>query len=375
MLPGPTNVPPRVMQAMIKPVINHRGPEFKELYARLIQNAKLVFGTEHHMAILSASGTGGVEAALTNVMRPGDEIIVPVMGTFSSRVRDMVKTFGGNPVEITIDLGKNVTVDQVEDALKKTKRTKAVVVVYNETSTGATARCLKEIGDICARTDTLFVVDAISILGGDELPVDDWSVDVCIAGSQKCLMTPPGLALVSINDRALKVMENSKRAYYFDLVANIKQQEEGQTPYTPALPLYYALDEALQMILQEGMEARIHRHKICAEAFYNGFGALKLEPFAAKEFRSNTVISINCPPRLEASKFRALLREKYGVVIAGGMGPIKEKILRVGNMGTIGPEEVLTTINAFGNALRAMDYDANTAAGVMEATRRLEAVS
>ncbi len=372
MLPGPTNVPQRVIQAMVRPIINHRGPEFRELYARLIENSKRVFETKGDLIILSASGTGGVEAAVTNITAPGDEVIVPVMGTFSGRVSDMVNRFGGKAIEIPIELGRSVTADQVKQALDRAKGPRAVIVVYNETSTGCTARSLREIGEVCRGRDTLFVADAISILGGDELPVDEWGVDICVTGSQKCLMAPPGLALVSVNQKAWKVIEGNRRSYYFDLLAYKKNLDEGQTPYTPALPLYYALDEALQMILEEGMEARVRRHRICAEAFYNGFTAIDFKPFAAKEFRSNVVLALTPPAGVEVPKFRALLEEKYGVVVAGGMGPIKEKIIRVGSMGMVSQREVLATIGAFEEALLNADQRIEAGAGLAEAVKSLE---
>jgi len=373
MLPGPTNVPPRVMQAMVRPIINHRGPEFRELYSRLIENSKKVFNTKGDMIILSASGTGGVEAAITNIIAPAEKVIVPVMGIFSERVRDMIRRFGGEPIEISIEPGRSVMGDQVKQALEKLGRDpRAVIVVYNETSTGCTTRSLKEIGDLLKGRETLFIVDAISILGGDELPVDDWGVDICIAGSQKCLMAPPGLVLLSVNEKAWKVIDRNRRTYYFDLLAYRKNLEERQTPFTPALPLFFALDEALQMILEEGMEARIRRHRICAEAFYNGFSAIDFKPFAAKEFRSNVVISLTPPSGVEVSKFRSVLREKYGVVVAGGMGSLKEKIIRVGSMGTVSQREVLATVGAFEEALLNFDYKVEIGSGLGEAAKSLE---
>lgn len=354
MIPGPTNVPERVMQALAKPIINHRGPEFHEFYAGLIEKAKRIFQTKGDVFVLSCSGTGGVECALSNVISPGDEVLVPVNGVFSQRLKQKVERLGGGVVEVKAELGKAATPEQIEAAAEG-RKLRAIAVVYNETSTGATARGLKEVGEIARARGALFLVDAISILGGDELPVDEWGVDLCITGSQKCLACPPGLALVSVSERAWRVIEQAqRRAYYFDLLEMREFQKRLETPFTPALPLYFALDAALELIEEEGLKARIRRHRECARAFYSGLEGLGLEPFAAKPWRSNTVISIKNPPGVEGRELRELMREKYGVVIAGGMGELKEKILRIGNMGIINQSLVSRTLEALKGALREL---------------------
>ncbi|MGA2237669.1 MAG: alanine--glyoxylate aminotransferase family protein [Candidatus Bathyarchaeia archaeon] len=351
MLPGPTNVPSRVMRAMAKPVINHRGPEFRELYRRMLDNLKFVFETKGDVFVFTASGTGGVECAIRNILSNGDKIAVPVNGVFSERLRNAVTAFGGKGIEIPIDWGSAITPAQVEELFKKEKNIKALAVVYNETSTGATTRNLKEMGKICHDNGALFVVDAISILGGDALPVDEWGVDMCVAGSQKCLMTPPGLVMLSVNDRAWKVAETARRSYYFDLLEYRKFLANYETPYTPAVTLFYALDEALLMIREEGLQPRYDRHNLCARSLYAGLEALGFQIFPRAEFRSQVVVAANYLPEVDDKKFRDLLRERYHVVVAGGMGKLKGTMFRIGVMGTVSEFEILTTIGAIESTL------------------------
>jgi len=351
MLPGPTNVPSRVMRAMAKPVINHRGPEFRELYGRILENLKFVFDTKGDAFVLTASGTGGIECAIRNILSNGDKVAVPVNGVFSERLRNAVSAFGGKGIDIPIEWGKAITPPQVEELFRKEKDIKAFAVVYNETSTGATTRNLKEIGKICHDHGALFVVDAISILGGDALPVDEWGVDICVAGSQKCLMTPPGLVILSVSERAWKIAETARRSYYFDLLEYKQFLKNYETPYTPAVTLFYALDEALLMIKEEGLQPRYDRHNLCARSLYEGLEALGFKIFPHKEFRSQTVVAANYLLEIDDKKFRELLKDRYHVVIAGGMGKTKGAIFRIGVMGMVSQFEILTTIGAIESTL------------------------
>jgi len=357
MLPGPTNVPSRVMRAMAKPIINHRGPEFHELYRRILEDLKFVFETKGDVFVLTASGTGGIECAIRNVLTNGDKVAVPVNGVFSQRLANAVTAFGGEGIEIPIEWGRGITPKQVEDLFATEKNVKALAVVYNETSTGTTTRNIKEIGKICHDHNALFIIDAISILGGDELPVDDWGVDICIGGSQKCLMTPPGLVVLSVNDRAWKVVETARRSYYFDLLEHREFLKKHETPFTPAVTLFYALDEALLMIKEEGLGPRYLRHKICATALYEGLEALSFKIFPDRKYRSNVVIASSYPSHIDDKKFRDLLREQYHVVVAGGMGRLKGTMFRVGVMGTVSRFEVLTTVGAIESVLADLKHD------------------
>jgi len=371
MLPGPTNVPDRVMQAMLKSIINHRGPEFEALFESVTRNLKYVFQTNQDAFILTSSGTGGVECAISNIINPGDKVIVPVFGFFSERLEEKIIRHGGKPVEIPVEWGEAPTAEQIEEVIKKEKNAKAVAVVYNETSTGATVRDLPHIGMITQENNLILMVDAISILGGDQLPVDKWNIDLCVAGSQKCLACPPGLAVVSVSEKAWQtIQKTTNKPYYFDLIQIRDFAQKKATPFTPALPLYYALDEALKTIREEGLENRIKRHETCAKAFYAAFEALNIEPYPLLNVRSNTVITINVPSSVDPAKVQQTMKARYKVEIAGGMGKIKQQVLRIGCMGIISEKETLTTIGAFENAMKDLNYPVKKGAGV-EAAREI----
>jgi aspartate aminotransferase-like enzyme len=341
-------------------MINHRGQEFREMHARIIQNAKYVFGTKNDLFVLSNSGTGGVESAVRNICSSGSKIIVPVNGEFSRRFLEAVNLLGGQGIEIPVELGNAVTVSQVEDVLRKNSPVAAVAVIYNETATGVTTPNLKQIGELCRKHNTLFLVDAISIQGGVELPVDEWGIDICVTGSQKCLMTPPGLALISVSPKAWEVIHKTPRSYYFDLQLCKQFMENNETPYTPAVTLFYALDEALQMIREEGLEARFKRHATCANAMYAAAEAMGLEPFARKDVRSKTVVAIKYPKGIEDKKFRGTLNSEYRIAVAGGMGKTKGQIFRVGIMGSVSEFEIMATATALESVLSEQGYDLTT---------------
>jgi aspartate aminotransferase-like enzyme len=372
MLPGPTNVPAQVLRAMLRPTINHRGSEFQALYRRIVENAKYVFETRNDLFVLTSSGTGGVECAVSNVTAPGDKVLVLVNGAFSGRAKDAVKAYGGSVVELEVEWGKAPTIDQVKAVLDKEKGIKTILTVYNETSTGATTKCLPEIGELCRERNILLVVDAISILGGSELPVDRWGIDICVTGSQKCLMSPAGLALISVSDRAwVKIQEMKQRRYYFDLQCYREFQKQNALPTTPSLPLFYALDEALQLIRQEGLESVFQRHESCSNAMYSAVEAMGLTPFAAQEFRSRTVAAIRYPPNVNGKEFRDLLLNKYNIIVAGGLGKLKDVTFRIGIMGKVGPPEVLQTVSALENALTDLHHPLRRGSGSETANRLL----
>jgi aspartate aminotransferase-like enzyme len=371
MLPGPTNVPQRVMNAMIKPIINHRGPKFREFYKELTQNLKYVFQTENDVFPLSCSGTGGVECAIANIVAKSDKLVVPVNGVFSERLAQTVEAFGGEAIKIPVEWGDAVTPNQVKEVLEN-ENIKGVAVVWNETSTGVTVKCLKEIGELCRKYDCLFIVDAISILGGDNLPVDELGVDICIAGSQKCLMTPPGLAAISISEKAWKIIEKTKGSkFYFDLVKYKEFAKKFETPYTPALPLFFAFGEALKMIKEEGLEARFKRHEACAKAFYNALEKMELNLYAKNHVRSNVVIAINNPPGITDEQIRSKLLKEYKVVVAGGMGKLKGTMFRIGIMGTVNAYYVIRTILALEQVLKELGFSFKFGEGLQAAKETL----
>jgi aspartate aminotransferase-like enzyme len=361
MLPGPTNVPNRVMQAMLAPVINHRSDDFRTLYKSIVEKTQKVFMTSNDIVLLTTSGTGAVEASVVNLIKRGDKAAIPVNGEFSTRLADLIDSWGGQAIRINATPGENPTYDKFEEAFDKHKDIKALYAVYNETSTGTTIRYMDKLGQLASRKGAYFIADSVSILGGDELPVDKWNIDICITASQKALAAPPGVAPISISKRAKKYMqENPPPTQYLNLKRYFKYYEEHfETPFTPALPLYNAFREALDMVLEEGMENRIRRHRVCAEAFYAGLSALGLTPFAKPDARSNMIIAVNYLQGMDDKKFRGLLSSEFKVLIAGGFGDLKGKVFRVGSMGEVGRYHVMRTISSIASAMNMLGVKTN----------------
>ena len=377
MLPGPTNVPERVMRAMMTHIINHRSDDFVELYTEVIEKTQQVFQTQNDVVALSSSGTGAVEASVVNIIKKGDKVIIPVNGEFSSRLSQMIEWQGANVVKLETPPGQNATFDQVKEAFDNNKDVKAFYVVHNETSTGTMVNYLDKIPDLISRNDAFYVVDSVSILGGIELPVDKWNVDVCMAGSQKALAAPPGISPISISPRAKEYMiKNPPPTMYFNLARYFKYYEESKhTPFTPALPLLYAYREALRIILEEGLEARFKRHKICSDALYAGLNSIGFTPFAKEEEdRSITIIALNYLEGLEDKTFRNTLAQKFRVLVAGGFGNLKGKVFRVGCMGEVHRYHVMRTISAISSTLAMMGYKTNAQEGLEIAEEKLKAL-
>ena len=374
MLPGPTNVPERVTRAMFTHIINHRSPDFVELYTEVIEKTQQVFQTKNDVVALSSSGTGAVEASVVNLIKKGDKVIIPVNGEFSSRLSQMLEWQGANVIKLETTPGTNATLEQVKEAFDNNKDVKAFYVVHNETSTGTQVKYLDKISELTSRNDSYYVVDSISLLGGVELPVDKWNIDVCMAGSQKALAAPPGISPISVSPRAKKYMvENPPPTMYFNLARYFKYYEESKhTPFTPALPLLYAFREALRMILEEGMDARIKRHKICSDALYSGLSAIGLTPFAKEEDRSITIIALNYLDGLDDNTFRNTLANKFRVLVAGGFGNLKGKVFRVGCMGEVHRYHVMRTISAIASTLDMMGYKTNTVNALKIAEEKLK---
>lgn len=353
MLPGPTNVPNRVINAMLTPMINHRSDDFRKLYKDIINKTQTVFETENDVVVLTTSGTGAVETSVINLIKKDDVVIIPVNGEFSTRLADLIDNYGGKTIRINSPYGQNPPIEKIEEAFEKNSNIKALYVVYNETSTGTTLRNLSKLGDICKAHGAYFVVDAVSILGGDELPVDKWNVDICFTATQKALAAPPGIAPISISKEAKKYMiENPPPSQYLNLKRYFKYYNDSfETPFTPALSLFYAYQEALNIIIEEGMENRINRHRKCANAFYSGLEALGFTPFADADSRSNVVLAVNYLPGIDDKKFRELISTKFKVLLAGGFGELKGKVFRVGCMGEVSSYHVMRTLSAISSSM------------------------
>lgn len=353
MLPGPTNVPNRVINAMLTPMINHRSDDFRKLYKDIINKTQTVFETENDIVVLTTSGTGAVETSVLNLIKKDDAVIIPVNGEFSTRLADLIDNYGGKTIRINSPYGQNPPIEKIEEAFEKNSNIKALYVVYNETSTGTTLRNLSKLGDLCKAHGAFFVVDAVSILGGDELPVDKWNVDVCFTATQKALAAPPGIAPISVSKEAKKYMiENPPPSQYLNLKRYFKYYNDSfETPFTPAVSLFYAYQEALNIIIEEGMQNRISRHRKCANAFYSGLEALGFTPFADADSRSNVVLAVNYLPGIDDKKFRELLSTKFKVLLAGGFGELKGKVFRVGCMGEVSSYHVMRTLSAISSSM------------------------
>ncbi|MEK0328164.1 MAG: alanine--glyoxylate aminotransferase family protein [Nitrosopumilus sp.] len=377
MLPGPTNVPNRVMRAMLAPIINHRSDDFVELYTDVIEKTQKVFETQNDIVVLSASGTGAVEASVINLVKKGDKIIIPVNGEFSNRLSQLIEGQGANVVRLETPPGQNATFDQIKEAFDNNKDVKAFYVVHNETSTGTMVNYLDKVSDLTSRNDTFYVVDSVSLLGGVELPVDKWNIDVCLTGSQKALAAPPGISPISVSAKAKKYMiENPPSTMYFNLARYFQYYEESKhTPFTPALPLLYAYREALTIMLEEGLQNVYKRHKICSDALYSGLSAIGLTPYVAKEEdRSISIVALNYLDGLEDKTFRNTLANKFRVLVAGGFGDLKGKVFRVGCMGEVSPYHVMRTISAISSTLAMMGFDTDAQAGLKTAEEKLKAL-
>lgn len=373
MLPGPTNVPNRVMRAMLAPVINHRSEDFVELYTDVVSKTQRVFETQNDVVALSASGTGAVEASVVNMVRKGDKVIVPVNGEFSGRLAQLIEWQGAQTVRIETPPGQNATLEQVREAFDNNGDVKAFYVVHNETSTGTMVKYLDRIKDLTSRNDAFYIVDSVSLLGGSPLRVDKWGVDVCVTGAQKAIAAPPGISPISVGARAKKHMQaNPPPTLYFNLARYFKYYEESRhTPFTPALPVMYAYREALSIMLEEGLENVFARHSACSEALYSGLSALGLTPFAREQDRSVSIVALNYLDGLEDKVFRGTLAEKFKVLVAGGFGDLKGKVFRVGCMGEVGPYHVMRTISSIAATLAMMGRPADAQAGLAAAEGQL----
>jgi aspartate aminotransferase-like enzyme len=376
MLPGPTNVPERVTRAMYVPMINHRSDDFVDLYKPCVEKTKQVFQTEGDAVCLSASGTGAVEASVVNLIKKGDKVIIPVNGEFSTRLSEMIEYAGGETIKIVTPPGQNATFDQVKEAFDNNKDVKAFYCVWNETSTGTMINYLDRIKDLTSRNDSFYVVDGVSIVGGEELKMDKWGIDVAMTGAQKAFACPPGISPICVNARAKKYMiDNPPKTMYFNLPRYFKYYEESKhTPFTPALPLLYAYREAMNIILEEGLDARIKRHRICSQALYSGLSAIGLTPFAKEDSRSTVVIALNYLDGLEDKTFRTTLSDKFRVLVAGGFGNLKGKVFRVGCMGEVNKYHVMRTISAISSTLAMMGYKTDAQAGLNTAEEKLKAL-
>ncbi len=345
-IPGPTPCPDEILQAMSRQMINHRGPEFGQILNEVTNNLKQVFQTKGDVLLLTGSGTGGLEAAIVNTLSPGDTVLSVSIGVFGERFAAMADQLGAEVIPLRFEWGKAADADAVRRVLKAEPHIKAVLVTHNETSTGVT-NDLASISSVVKEFDKLLLVDAISSLGSIDLPVDDWHCDVTVSGSQKGWMVPPGLAMVSLSPEAWQAHARAKMPrFYWDFTKAKNYLERGQTPWTPAISIVFALSVSLEMMLREGLPSIIARHARVGKVMRDGVKSLGLSLFAEESHTSNTVTAVAASAGLDIKKMRKLLREEHKVILAGGQQKLDGKIFRIGHLGWVTEDDIKAVISA-----------------------------
>ncbi len=341
-VPGPTPIPGDIVEAMTNPMINHRGPEFHALIDKATEQLKQVFMTKNDLFILTASGTGALEASLVNTLSPGDRVLSATAGSFGDRFTDMAEAYGADVKRLEFEWGGPIDPGAIRKGLQSDPKIKAVLVTHNETSTGVT-HPMGEIARIVkGEFDKLLLVDAVSSLGCIPLPVDAWGCDLVGTASQKGFMIPPGLAFISISERGWEAQQTAKMPrFYFDLAEARRYLEQGQTPFTPNLSALYGLSLALDKLLEEGLENVYGRHAGIGQLTRDGVRELGLELLVADEsYASNTVTAVKMPESVDGKKFMSMMRTDQNVVLAGGQGKMRDDIFRIGHLGHVTEDDI-----------------------------------
>ncbi len=374
-IPGPTPLPERVVRSMNRPMIDHRGPEFAAILAEITAGAKRVFKTKNDLLLLTSSGTGGLESAVANLVSPGDEVVAALCGNFGERFAALAAAYGANVVRLEFEWGQPVDPDDLKVVLQRHPKAQVVLLTHNETSTGLT-NPLRELAQTARSAERVVVVDGVSSISSIDIETDSWGVDVAVSGSQKGWMAPPGIALVSVSERAWAQQAKARSPrFYFDWKEAKSWAEKGMTPFTPAVPVAFALQEGLRMLQEEGLNKVYERHQRLARATQAGLQALGFQLFAQDGYRSNTVTSAVPPPGLDVAALRTLLDTKYGVVIAGGQGKMTGKMVRVGHLGAVAEGDVVQVIWAMEQALEELDIAPADGRGVAAVTASTQGVA
>jgi aspartate aminotransferase-like enzyme len=350
-IPGPTPCPPQALEAMGRQMINHRGGEFGKILNSITEKLRQAFQTKGDVFVLTASGTGGLEAAIVNTLSPGDRVLSLANGFFADRFADVAEEYGAEVTRLNFEWGKPIDPHAVEKALKTDDKIKAVLATHNETSTGMT-NDIKEISAIVKKFDKLLLVDAISSLGCINLPTDEWNCDIVVTASQKGWMVPPGLAMVSVSEKAWQAHSKAKMPrYYLDLSKAKEYLQKGQTPWTPAVSIFYALDVTLDSMLREGLDNIFARHARVGQTTRNGVKSLGLSLFPDEKYASNTVTATNASDRIDVARLIQILREEHEVIIAGGQQRLSGKIFRIGHLGLVYEKDIKSVLEALNKAL------------------------
>jgi len=350
--PGPSLVHPRVLRALSTPLLGHLDPVFLTVMNDIQSSLRMIFETEHRFTIaISGTGSAGMEASIVNLVEPGDAVIVGINGIFGTRLASVVDRCGGKAIRVEAPWGECIQPDAIEHALVRSGPVKAVAIVHAETSTGAW-QPLEDIGALCRRHDALFVVDAVTSLGGLAVGVDRLGIDVCYSGTQKCLSCPPGLSPFTMSEQALAAVKARRlpcQSWYLDMGLIAEYWTEGSRAYhhTAPISMLYGLREALRLIEEEGLSARYKRHQINSNALLAGLEVLGLVPLPPAGRRLPMLNCVMVPAHIPEADIRARLLSQYDIDIGGGLGPLKGKVWRIGLMGESSTEaNVLTLLNA-----------------------------
>ncbi|UCZ55377.1 alanine--glyoxylate aminotransferase family protein [Bacillus shivajii] len=366
-VPGPTPIPPSVQRAMTKPMIGHRSSGFKEIFSNLVPRLKPIFGTEQEVLTIAGSGTSGLEAAVVNVVKPGDEVLVLVTGAFGDRFAKICEQYHIYVHRIDVPWGQAVPLEKVRECMEENHNIRAVFATFCETSTGV----LNPIADIAKviheSSEALFIVDGVSCIGAVKTEMDCWGVDLFITGSQKAMMLPTGLAFLAISERSWKVIElNDQPRFYLDLLKYRKSMNDHSTPFTPAVSLLYGLEQSLNLLEEEGLENVYKRHLLMKEMTRSACRALGLPLLTADGNASPTVTAVK-PTLFSSDDLRNFLKKEFSLTLAGGQQSLKGEIFRVGHMGYCSPADVLQTISMLEVGLRASGVDVELGRGTAAA--------
>jgi serine---pyruvate transaminase len=367
MAPGPTPVAPATLLAMAEPIIHHRSPQFSAILAEVEEGLKFVFQTKNEVLILVASGTGAMEGAVTNFLSPGDKALVVRGGKFGERWEEICTAYGVKALTIDVEWGRSIQPEAIENMLKADRDIKAVYIQAHETSTGV-KHPVEAIGKVVHQfPGTILVVDAISALGVYDLKTDDWHVDIMVSGSQKALMLPPGLAFASVSEKAWALNKTATLPrFYFDFAKERKSLAKNTGAYTSAVTLIIGLQQVLRQMKAMGLEALFAQNKRLSEATKAGIQALGLK-FYAVENPSEALTAILAPEGVNGQDVVKIMREKYGVTIAGGQAQAKGKIFRISHMGFVNEFDVIVALSALELALKDLGYAVELGAGVRAA--------
>jgi aspartate aminotransferase-like enzyme len=371
MTAGPTPLPPAVSQVMAEPMMYHRAPAFIEVYARVLGRLEQVFGTSNDVLVFASSGSGAMESAVANLVRPAEPVLVASCGKFGQRWAELCDAYGAQTEHWETGWGQKVDPAELDRRLAEHPDVDVVFTTLSETSTGV-VNDVRELAHVSHRHGALIVVDAVSGVGAVPCPQDRWGVDVLVSGSQKALMAPPGLGFASPNAAALRrAAESPGRRYYFDWQRTVEGQrkEQPDSPFTPAVGLVQALDVALGLIEAEGLDEVYERHRLLGRATREATRALDLELLGGGDENANVVTAIVLPETVDGAKVPKLMRDRFGITIAGGQGRLKGRIARVAHCGYFGAFDIVVTVSALEMTLRELGHDLELGAGVAAAQR------